>query len=115
MKEAVAIAKGEMLPSRVFLEVPDVKAVRAKTGLSQAMFATMIGVKVETLQNWGRTAFAKPGYKSFHSFLACSLIITSVNIFAASIRGAGDIIGVKLLDHIIIGDSFVSFVERGLL
>ena len=53
MKEAVAISKGEMTPSRVFIvEQPDVKAVREKTGLSQAMFAAMIGVKVKTLQNW---------------------------------------------------------------
>ncbi len=53
MKEAVAIAKGEMQASRVFtVEPPDVKAVREKTGLSQAMFAAMIGVKVKTLQNW---------------------------------------------------------------
>lgn len=53
MKEAVAIAKGEMQASRVFtVESPDVKMVREKTGLSQAMFAAMIGVKVKTLQNW---------------------------------------------------------------
>ena len=53
MKEAVAIAKGEMQPSRLFtVESPDVKTVREKTGLSQAMFAAMIGVKVKTLQNW---------------------------------------------------------------
>ena len=53
MKEAVAIAEGEMEPSRVFRkELPDVKAVREKTGLSQAMFAAMIGVRVKTLQNW---------------------------------------------------------------
>lgn len=53
LKEAVAIAKGEMEPSRVFVvEAPDVKAVREKTGLSQSMFASMIGVKVKTLQNW---------------------------------------------------------------
>ena len=52
MKEAVAIAKGEMQPSRLFtVESPDVKTVREKTGLSQAMFAAMIGVKVKTLQN----------------------------------------------------------------
>lgn len=31
------------------------------------------------------------------------------------LKEAGELIGVKLLDHIIIGDSFVSFVERGLL
>lgn len=53
VREAVAIAKGEMKPSRVFIaEPPDVRAIREKTGLSQAMFATMIGVKVKTLQNW---------------------------------------------------------------
>ncbi len=53
MKEAVAFAKGERQPSRVFtVESPDVKTVREKTGLSQAMFASMIGVKVKTLQNW---------------------------------------------------------------
>jgi putative transcriptional regulator len=53
MKEAVAIAKGEMQPSRVFIvEPPDAKAVREKTGLSQTVFASMIGVKVKTLQNW---------------------------------------------------------------
>jgi putative transcriptional regulator len=53
MKEAIAIAKGDMKPSRVFtVESPDVKAVREKTGLSQSEFAQMIGVKVKTLQNW---------------------------------------------------------------
>ena len=53
MKEAIAIAKGEMKPSRVFtVEAPDVRAVREKTGLSQSEFAQMIGVKVKTLQNW---------------------------------------------------------------
>ena len=31
------------------------------------------------------------------------------------LREAGEIIGVKLLDHIIIGDSYVSFVSQGLL
>lgn len=53
MKEAVAIAKGEIAPSRVFVvQPPDAKEVREKTGLSQAAFAAMIGVKVKTLQNW---------------------------------------------------------------
>jgi DNA repair protein RadC len=31
------------------------------------------------------------------------------------LKEAGDIIGVKLLDHIIIGDGYLSFTERGLL
>jgi putative transcriptional regulator len=53
MKEAIAIEKGEMKPSRMFtVESPDAKAVREKTGLSQSEFARMIGVKVKTLQNW---------------------------------------------------------------
>ena len=45
--------KGKIPPSRVFtVKLPDVKAVREKTGLSQSVFAAMIGVKVKTLQNW---------------------------------------------------------------
>ncbi|HBA89148.1 MAG TPA: transcriptional regulator [Geobacter sp.] len=53
MKEASAIAKGEMEPPRLFtVELADVKAVREKTGLSQSEFANVIGVKVKTLQNW---------------------------------------------------------------
>ena len=31
------------------------------------------------------------------------------------LKEAGDLLGVKLLDHIIIGDSFLSFVSQGLL
>ena len=31
------------------------------------------------------------------------------------LKDAGDIIGVRLLDHIVIGDTYCSFVERGLL
>jgi DNA repair protein RadC len=31
------------------------------------------------------------------------------------LKEAGEIIGIKVLDHIIIGDGYVSFVERGLL
>jgi len=31
------------------------------------------------------------------------------------IKEAGDLLGIKLLDHIIIGESYISFVERGLI
>jgi len=31
------------------------------------------------------------------------------------LREAGEIIGIRILDHIIIGDSHVSFVNQGLL
>lgn len=36
---------------REFAE-PDVKAIRARTGLSQTRFAHLIGVNPRTLQNW---------------------------------------------------------------
>jgi len=55
LKEAGAIARGEMPPSRVFVVEPDtvnVRAVREKTGLSQSEFARLLRVKVKTLQNW---------------------------------------------------------------
>ncbi|MBR4385007.1 MAG: helix-turn-helix domain-containing protein [Treponema sp.] len=53
MKQAVAISKGEMQPSRVFVYSPiNVKEVREKTNKSQEEFANMIGVKVGTLRNW---------------------------------------------------------------
>ena len=40
------------------INVPDVATVRAKTGLSQARFAQLLGVSVRTLQDWeqGRRA-----------------------------------------------------------
>ncbi len=40
------------------IEVPDVAEIRAKVGLSQSRFATLLGVSVRTLQDWeqGRRA-----------------------------------------------------------
>lgn len=40
------------------VHVPPVADIRAKTGLSQARFATLLGVSVRTLQDWeqGRRA-----------------------------------------------------------
>jgi hypothetical protein len=35
---------------------PDVASIRAKTGLSQAQFAELMGVSVRTLQDWGTRA-----------------------------------------------------------
>jgi putative transcriptional regulator len=53
LKEAVAIRKNELSPSRVIeVHAPDARAIRSKTGLSQSEFAKLIGVKVATLRNW---------------------------------------------------------------
>jgi len=53
MKQAAAISKGEMKPSRVFIFSPiNVKEVREKTNKNQKEFADMIGVKLGTLRNW---------------------------------------------------------------
>jgi putative transcriptional regulator len=40
------------------INVPDIASIRAKTGLSQARFAALLGVSVRTLQDWeqGRRA-----------------------------------------------------------
>lgn len=53
LSEAKAIVRGELPPSRRFeLKRMDVKAIREKTGLSQAQFAHLIQISTKTLQNW---------------------------------------------------------------
>ena len=56
VKEGMAILRGEMEPSRVFVvdkkEKPDVKLIRSKFGISQSEFAAMLGISVRTLENW---------------------------------------------------------------
>ncbi|PWU18084.1 MAG: transcriptional regulator [Verrucomicrobia bacterium] len=54
VKQAVAIERGEMKPSRSFTvnRKNDVAAVRAKLGLSQNKFAALLGISPATLKNW---------------------------------------------------------------
>ncbi|MCA6129101.1 NadS family protein [Thalassolituus oleivorans] len=53
VQEADSILKGRQAPSRTTqIDIPDVKAIRETTGLSQRLFANMIGVSLRTLQNW---------------------------------------------------------------
>lgn len=60
LKEAIAHVRGEIsLPVRYY-DVPgpvDVKAIRARSGLSQSEFARRFGFSLRTLQDWelGRT------------------------------------------------------------
>jgi len=55
LEEALALAEGQKTGARlhrVKVPEPDVAAIRAKTGLSQAEFARSIGVAVGTLRGW---------------------------------------------------------------
>lgn len=53
LNQALAIAKGDAQPSRQFShEMPDIKLIRTKTGLSQQQFADKLNISSRTLQNW---------------------------------------------------------------
>jgi len=54
VKQAVAIERGQMKPSRTFTidAKTDVAKARAKLGLSQEKFATLLGISPATLRNW---------------------------------------------------------------
>ncbi|MBL4630148.1 MAG: helix-turn-helix domain-containing protein [Paraglaciecola sp.] len=53
VEQADNIIQGKVAPVRitVFAE-PEVKAIRAKTGLTQERFADVVGVSKHTLENW---------------------------------------------------------------
>lgn len=53
VREGGAILRGEKKPKRTFeLAEPDVAAIRRKYHLSQAKFASLLGISVSTLRNW---------------------------------------------------------------
>jgi putative transcriptional regulator len=53
LKEAIAHVRGEItLPSHQYPSRVEVKAIRAKSGLSQSQFAEKYGFNVRTLQDW---------------------------------------------------------------
>jgi putative transcriptional regulator len=64
VKQAKAIEKGELKPTRVFKfnTKNEVAKVRGKLGLSQSKFAAVLGISADTLQNWeqGRRTPAGP-------------------------------------------------------
>ena len=53
IKEAGKIRKGRAKPSRRFTyDAIDIRKLRESLGVSQSQFARMIGVSVDTAQNW---------------------------------------------------------------
>ena len=54
LEEAIAFARGgsDANVHEIDISEPDVRVVRARTGLSQAEFARSIGIKKATLLNW---------------------------------------------------------------
>ena len=57
VRQAGAIKRGEMEPSRVFVvDAPDVKAIRAKLGVSRDEFASLLGISVRNARKLGAKA-----------------------------------------------------------
>ncbi len=54
VRQAAAIERGELKPSRVFVATKqnEVARVRSRLGLSQTKFAVLLGISVNTLKNW---------------------------------------------------------------
>jgi len=54
VKQAAAIERGDTKPSRTFVinKKNEVARARAKLGLSQSRFASLLGISASTLRNW---------------------------------------------------------------
>jgi len=53
IKEAGRIRRGQVKPSRAFkYNAVDIRKLRKSVKVSQSQFARMIGVSVDTVQNW---------------------------------------------------------------
>lgn len=83
-REAVEIRKGRRAAARrTSVQVIDTREVRARLGLSQTKFATLIGVSVYTVRNWeqGRRAPEGPAR------VLLQVVATNVNAVRAAIAG----------------------------
>ena len=60
LKEAVAVARGEAEPARVYADV-DVAKIRAKLKLSQSEFADLLDVSKRVVQDWEQNRKAPSG------------------------------------------------------
>jgi len=53
VREMKAIKKGTLAPAKeISVTIPNVKSLRDKLEMSQSRFAALVGVSVDTLQNW---------------------------------------------------------------
>lgn len=53
VREGGEILRGKKSASRTFnVEIPDVQKIRGSYNMTQIDFATMLGVSIDTLQNW---------------------------------------------------------------
>ncbi len=54
LEQAIAYARGEHVPGLVvhYPKILDVRAIRAKTGMTQEQFAQRFGFSVNTLRHW---------------------------------------------------------------
>ena len=53
VRQGASILRGEAPASReTELQIPDVRAIRSRHGLSQTQFAALIGISAATLRNW---------------------------------------------------------------
>ena len=52
LEEAIAHAKGETVPGIRVTEVPDVKSIRAKLGMTQEQFAAAYHISAGTVKGW---------------------------------------------------------------
>jgi putative transcriptional regulator len=60
LEEAVAVAKGEARPAKIYGDV-DVAKIRAKLKLSQSEFAEMLDVSKRVVQDWEQRRKAPSG------------------------------------------------------
>jgi|TARA_B100001964_G_scaffold195538_2_gene219640 putative transcriptional regulator len=62
-KDMVKHARGEAIQGVTVTELPevDIKQVRERVGVSQAVFAALIGVSRRTLENWEQSRVSPSG------------------------------------------------------
>lgn len=60
LREAVAVAKGDATPARIYTDV-DVAKIRAKLKLSQSEFAVLLDVSKRVIQDWEQNRKAPSG------------------------------------------------------